>query len=124
MALRMVIVLDKSSVALLACRPRPWMEKRVRGFLRDSFLPEAAMDIDTDIEFRFQDHSEFCAIRRGVLTFPDSRAAGLVLYFRCQDEAQALLAGSQDLVEAFMLGRIRSNGHLIWVFQVLAAFRA
>ena len=95
----------------------------MRGFLRDSFLPEAAVDIDTDVEFRFQDHSEFCAIRRGVLTFPKPSAAELVLYFRCQDEAQALLAGSRDFVEAFMLGRIRSNGHLIWVFKVLAAFR-
>ena len=116
-------MLDKSSVALLASRLGNRVEKRVRGFLRDSFLPEAAVDIDTDIEFRFQGHSEFCAIRQGVLTFPKPPAAELVLYFRCQDEAQALLAGSRDVVEAFMLGRIRSNGHLIWVFKVLAAFR-
>jgi len=45
-----------------------------------------------------------------------------VLYFDSQDQAQRLFSGEDDVVETFMHGQIRSNGHLIWVFKTFAAF--
>ncbi len=94
----------------------------MRSFLQDNFAPEAAADLETDIELRFPDNSVFCDVRGGVLSFPQIAEAELVLYFDSQDQAQRLFSGEDDVVEAFMHGQIRSNGHLIWVFKTFAAF--
>jgi putative sterol carrier protein len=94
----------------------------MQSFLQDSFAPEAAADLETDIELRFPDTSTFCDVRGGVLSFPQITNAELVLYFESQDQAKRLFRGQEDVVEAFMHGHIRSNGHLIWVFKTFAAF--
>jgi hypothetical protein len=97
-------------------------ETSVRDFLLENFLDTAAAALETDIELRFPNESVFIDIRNGNLTFPDIEEAELVLYFDSPEQAQRLFAGQEDLVAAFMRGHIRSNGHLIWVFQTFAAF--
>ena len=97
-------------------------ETSVHDFLLENFLDTAAATLETDIELRFPNESVFIDIRDGTLTFPDIEEAELVLYFDSPEQAQRLFAGQEDLVEAFMRGHIRSNGHLIWVFQAFAAF--
>lgn len=49
--------------------------------------------------------------------------ADITLYFHSVEEAAALLQGSANPVTAFMDGRFRSDGHLVWVFTVLSIFR-
>ena len=97
-------------------------EAFVRDFLLDNFLDSAAAALEMVIELRFPDERVFLEICNGTLTFPDIDEAELVLYFESPEQAQRLLAGREDLVTAFMRGQIRSNGHLIWVFQTFAAF--
>ncbi len=94
----------------------------MQSFLQQNFAPEAAADLATDIELRFPDGSTFCDIRSGVLSFPQITNAELVLYFESQAQAQRLFRGQEDVMEAFLQGHIRSNGHLIWVFKTFAAF--
>lgn len=97
-------------------------ETLVRDFLLENFLDTAAAALETDIELRFPNESVFIDIRNSALTFPDIEEAELVLYFESPEQAQRLFAGQENLVAAFMRGHIRSNGHLIWVFQTFAAF--
>jgi hypothetical protein len=47
----------------------------------------------------------------------------ITLYFHTADEACNLLCGSANPVAAFMEGRFRSDGYLLWVFAVLSMFR-
>ena len=49
----------------------------MRSFLQDNFAPEAAADLETDIELRFPDNSVFCDVRGGVLSFPQIAEAEL-----------------------------------------------
>lgn len=94
----------------------------MHAFLRESFSPTRAGDLETDIELRFPTHSAFCSIRNGELLFPQINEAALVIYFDSAEHAQRLFSGIDNVVEAFMNGQLRSNGHLIWVFQTFAAF--
>jgi hypothetical protein len=52
-----------------------------------------------------------------------SGACDITLYFHTADEALALLCGTANPVSAFMDGRFRSDGYLLWVFAVLSMFR-
>ena len=97
-------------------------ETLVRDFLLDNFLDSAASALEMVVELRFPNERVFIEICDGTLTFPDIDEAELVLYFESPEQAQRLLAGREDLVTAFMRGQLRSNGHLIWVFQTFAAF--
>ena len=94
----------------------------MQSFLQESFAPDAAADLETDIELRFPNDSLFFDVRGGALTFPQITTAELILYFESRDQAKRLFSGEEDMVEAFMQGQIRSNGHLIWVFKTFAAF--
>ena len=94
----------------------------MREFLEHNFSATNAGDLATDIEFRFPDHSLFCDIRNNRLSFPDLSAAALVLYLDSPEQACGLLSGTQDPIAAFMQSRLRTNGHLIRVFQLFAAF--
>ena len=47
----------------------------------------------------------------------------LTLLFHSEEEALQLLTGGGDVIQAFMEGRFRSDGYLIWVFTLLAMFR-
>jgi len=46
----------------------------------------------------------------------------MVIYGRDEAQLIGLLQGTVNPLDAFMAGELRSNGYLMWVFQVLAAF--
>ena len=94
--------------------------------LRSRFAASKAGDLDATIEFNWHDG----ACRVGV---HDSNAAyysdteqapepDFVIFFRDEEQANAIMLGQADPVAAFMAGEFRSSGHLLWVFQTLAAF--
>ena len=56
-------------------------------------------------------------------TAPADADVDLTLYFHSAQEALELLTGNGDVIQAFMDGRFRSDGYLIWVFTLLAMFR-
>ena len=53
------------------------------------------------------------------LAVPD---AELIIFFRDLKQAMDIISGRGNPIEAFMQGEFRSNGHIVWVFQTLAAF--
>jgi len=72
-------------------------------------------------------------LEHGRLSFPaddggTDAAAGaapdVTFHFADGDTAQALLLGDGDGFQAFMDGRFRADGHLMWAFQLMAMFRS
>ena len=94
----------------------------MRTLLQDSFSPDNATDLDTDIELRFPDHSVLFSVRDQILQFTEKGDADLVLYFESSEQAERLFRGEEDIAAAFMRGQLRSNGHLTRVFLTFAAF--
>ena len=92
----------------------------MRDFLLDNFLDTAAAALETDIELRFPGKHVHRHPRLHPY-LPNISDAELVLYFDSKEQAQRLFSGQEDLVAAFMRGQVRSNGHIIWVFQAFAA---
>lgn len=94
----------------------------VRSFLQDHFSAPISAGLNTSIEMRFTDHSIFCRVTDGELTFPHLDQAELVLYIPSPELAQRLFSGEITMADAFLQGKLRSNGHLVQVFHVLAVF--
>lgn len=101
-----------------------------------TFSPEAARDFDGTVRLVLDPRSG----GPGAVTDPEAIAFriehgriepcaphvgpfDITLYFHSADEARALLCGSANPVAAFMEGRFRSDGYLLWVFAVLSMFR-
>lgn len=101
--------------------------------LSSSFNRTAAREFDGTVVLEFQPENDLPAEQRVVLKVDhgglqarvasEPTPADITLYFHSTDEAAALLQGSANPVNAFMDGRFRSDGHLIWVFTVLSMFR-
>ena len=101
--------------------------------LSTSFNRAAAREFDGTVVLEFRPESDRPAEQRVVLTVDhcdlkariaeESTPADITLYFHSVDEAAALLQGKANPVNAFMDGRFRSDGHLVWVFTVLSMFR-
>jgi len=95
-------------------------------FLRERFNRPLAGDLDAIIEFHCQSERACFQIHDGELTLLcetlGNPAPELVLFFPDVATAQAIVDGHVSPIDAFMRGHIRSNGHIIWVFQTLAAF--
>lgn len=101
-----------------------------------AFSPDAARDFDGTVRFVLDPaagepgaapHLEAIAFRvdHGRIEPCDAHtgAFDITLYFHSAEEARALLCGSANPVAAFMEGRFRSDGYLLWVFAVLSMFR-
>lgn len=102
--------------------------------LSASFNPAVAREFDGTVVLELEAGGDQGATQRVVLTLDqgdlqsrvttDQISADITLYFHSAAEAAALLQGSANPVAAFMEGRFRSDGYLIWVFSVLSMFRA
>ena len=102
--------------------------------LSSSFNRAAAREFDGTVVLEFRHQSDLPVEQRVVLKVDDGdqqtriarepTPADITLYFHSVDEAAELLQGKTNPVNAFMDGRFRSDGHLVWVFTVLSMFRA
>jgi putative sterol carrier protein len=97
--------------------------------LRARFDGAHAGDLDATIEFNWGDGRTLVGIHHGEVTYyadtaDDAAAPGpeLVIFFRDLKQAMDIISGQGNPIEAFMQGELRSNGHIVWVFQTLAAF--
>lgn len=54
----------------------------------------------------------------------DSRTPDATFYFEDVDTAWALLSGQASAFDAFMEGRFRADGYLMWAFTLMAMFRS
>ncbi|MBM4205924.1 MAG: hypothetical protein FJ194_17540 [Gammaproteobacteria bacterium] len=99
--------------------------------LLTGFSPTGAPDFDGTVRLVLQPSDDAPAeavgfrIEHGRIERldPGRQTFDITLFFQSADEAFNLLCGSANPVAAFMEGRFRSDGYLLWVFAVLAMFR-
>jgi len=93
--------------------------------LKARFDGAHAGDLDATIEFNWDSGSARVGIHHGQAHYYEGEAAPapeLIIYFRDLTQAMDIISGRGNPIEAFMQGDFRSNGHIVWVFQTLAAF--
>lgn len=98
----------------------------LRAHLADAFEPAAAGALDAVLRLQVGDQSLLFRVSRGALDFdlaPDT-APDATFMFDHEDTARALLSGQADAFSAFMEGRFRSDGYLMWAFALMAMFRS
>lgn len=100
--------------------------KDLYTLLKARFDGAHAGDLDATIEFNWNSGRALVGIHHGQASYYDGDAAPpapeLVIYFRDLTQAIDIISGRGNPIEAFMQGDFRSNGHIVWVFQTLAAF--
>ncbi|MFP6837775.1 MAG: SCP2 sterol-binding domain-containing protein [Pseudomonadales bacterium] len=97
--------------------------RSLQTFMENSFHAPAPAAIDATFRLAIDDETLTFKIRHGKLEFVDSAYYDATFYFPDADTARALLAGQADVSEAFMKGRFRADGYLMWAFALLAMFR-
>ena len=93
----------------------------MRSFLENQFCSEKSGDLDARVRMQWADGQICFQIRGGALSFDKDATPELIIYFRDIEDARGLISGKRDPVRAFMHGNLRANGHLVWVFQTMAA---
>ena len=94
--------------------------------LEKTFFPPAAQGMEAVIRLAIADeHLQFEISEGGIRFHPiDERAPDATFYFEDVDTAWALLSGQANAFEAFMEGRFRADGYLMWAFTLMAMFRS
>lgn len=98
----------------------------LRDHLQHSFDGAAAAHFDALIELDIAGERLRFEVRHGEIRFlpADGTAADATFLFADVDTAWSLLSGRGDAFQAFMDGRFRSDGHLMWAFALMAMFRS
>lgn len=93
----------------------------MRSFLENQFCSEKSGELDARVRMQWADGQICFQIQGGAISFADDSDPELTIYFKDSEDAKGLISGKRDPVHAFMNGNLRANGHLIWVFQTMAA---
>lgn len=92
------------------------------------FDPAQATGLDAMIRLDCGGDSLDLRLEHGRLSFiaagSTAAAPDVTFHFADGDTARELLLGSGDGFQAFMDGRFRADGHLMWAFQLMAMFRS
>ncbi|MEQ8860182.1 MAG: SCP2 sterol-binding domain-containing protein [Pseudomonadales bacterium] len=100
--------------------------RALRDHLQSSFHPAAAGHFDAVFRLQTDDDTLTFQVRDGRISFdlPDEVRPDATFLFDDDDTAWALLTGRADAFEAFMDGRFRSDGYLMWAFALMAMFES
>ena len=97
---------------------------KVIEYLTNSFDPAAAGEIDARIEIRMSEGSIYFVIQDKKMRMGEQeKSPEITLFFESSDLAYEIFTGTTEMVDAFMNGQFKSDSNLIWVFQILGAFR-
>ena len=98
----------------------------LRKHLEESFQPAVAARLDAVFRIDVGDEPLPFRVHHGNLDFDVGTDAkpDAVFMFADSDTAWALLSGQADAFEAFMEGRFRSDGYLMWAFALMAMFKS
>ena len=97
---------------------------KIIEYLRHSFDPAAAGEIDARIELRMSEESIHFVIQDKKMQMAEQeKSPEITLFFESSDLAYEIFTGTTEMVEAFMKGQFKSDSNLIWVFHILGAFR-
>lgn len=98
----------------------------LRDILMASFYPPAARGLDASLRIQVGHDCLDFRVEHGRVDFDPVLPDGPDTVFRFADHrtARALLTGEEDAFEAFMHGRFRADGYLMWAFTLMAMFRS
>ncbi len=96
--------------------------KSLQAHLQKNFRPSAAAAIDATFRLAIDNETLTFEVRHGVLDFVDCAQCDATFFFEDMDTAWGLLSGQADAFEAFMQGRFRADGYLMWAFALMAMF--
>lgn len=95
----------------------------LQAHLESNFYPPGAGSIDATFRLVIGDESLTFRVSHGMLEFLQAAPCDATFYFEDIDTARQLLSGQADAFEAFMHGRFRADGYLMWAFALMAMFR-
>lgn len=100
--------------------------RALQAHLERSFNPAAAAGLDAVFKLSAEQEALTFRVRDQALDFELDQQArpDATFMFEDVDTAWALLSGQADAFEAFMEGRFRSDGYLMWAFALMAMFRS
>jgi putative sterol carrier protein len=100
--------------------------RALQAHLESSFHAPAATGLDAVLRLRIDAEALTFRVRHGALEFdlPESVQPDATFMFEDVDTAWSLLSGQADAFEAFMTGRFRSDGYLMWAFALMAIFQS
>lgn len=98
----------------------------LKRHLEGSFHPAAASQLDAVFRIDVEGQHLTFHVHQGRLDFAVAadREPDATFMFEDADTAWTLLSGQGDAFEAFMDGRFRSDGYLMWAFALMAMFRS
>ncbi len=98
----------------------------LQAHLEQSFHPPAAAGMDAVFRLEAGEATLRFRVRHGRLDFdlPADEQADATFIFQDEETASALLSGRADAFEAFMTGRFRSDGYLMWAFALMSMFQS
>ena len=108
------------------CQMRAMALTPLHRLLEASFHPPAARGMDAVLRIRAGDEALTFRITHGAIEFdPANRLQpDTTFHFADVATAEALFAGAEDAFDAFMTGRFRADGYLMWAFTLMAMFRS
>jgi putative sterol carrier protein len=94
--------------------------------LQQTFYPDAAAGLDAVLRLAIGDESLTFTVSSKTLQFDEtgSTIPDATFYFEDVDTAWALLSGRADAFSAFMEGRFRADGYLMWAFALMSMFQS
>lgn len=94
--------------------------------LERSFNPAVAERLDAVFRITVDGDALVFRVSHGSLDFdvPEGARPDVTFMFEDADTAWALLSGRDDAFEAFMEGRFKSDGYLMWAFALMAMFQS
>jgi putative sterol carrier protein len=97
----------------------------LREHLESNFHAPTATGLDAVIRLVIGDDFMEFRVHDGRLDFDHAHATPDATFrFADIDTAWALLSGRADAFEAFMEGRFRADGYLMWAFRLMAMFQS
>ncbi len=100
--------------------------RALQSHLESTFFPPASAGMDATIRLAIADEVLQFEVAEGRIEFheAESRKPDATFIFEDVDIAWALLSGQADAFSAFMEGRFRSDGYLMWAFTLMSMFQS
>ncbi len=100
--------------------------RALQSHLEETFHAPASGGLDAVLRLAIGDDALVFRVAEGALEFDmaGSMRPDATFYFEDVDIAWALLSGRADAFSAFMEGRFRADGHLMWAFALMAMFQS
>lgn len=100
--------------------------RALQSHLENTFFSPASEGMDAVIRLAIADEHLQFEVSEGRIAFhpSESRKPDATFFFEDVDIAWALLSGQADAFKAFMEGRFRADGYLMWAFTLMAMFQS